>query len=175
MRSWQHSALFGDMTVLENVIMGYHFQIRTGFWEPILSTSAARKEEQEIKEKALEILDHMELTQHKDELANNLPHGYQRELGVSMAIAANPELLLLDEPCSGMNPSETGSMIAKLSKIRERGTTLILVEHVMQAVMGLCDRIVVLSFGKKIAEGSPQEISKNEEVIEVYLGVSEEV
>ena len=92
-----------------------------------------------------------------------------------MAIAANPELLLLDEPCSGMNPSETGSMIYKLSKIRERGTTLILVEHVMQAVMGLCDRIVVLSFGKKIAEGSPQEISKNEEVIEVYLGVSEEV
>jgi branched-chain amino acid transport system ATP-binding protein len=174
-RSWQQTSLFGDMTTLENVIMGHHLQIRSRFWKAIFNTASARKEEAEIKQNAEEILEHMGLSPSKNELARNLPHGYQRALGVSIALAANPELLLLDEPFSGLSPQETDTMVNHLGKIRERGITLLLVEHNVRAVMGFCERIIALNFGRKIAEGLPHEIRENKDVIEAYLGPGMEV
>lgn len=169
-RSWQQTSLFGDMTTLENVIMGHHLQIRSRFWKAIFNTASARKEEAGIKQNAEEILEYMGLAPSKNELARNLPHGYQRALGVSIALAANPELLLLDEPFSGLNQVETDAMVDQLGKIRDRGITLILVEHNVRAVMGFCERIIALNFGRKIAEGLPHEIRENKDVIEAYLG-----
>jgi len=109
----------------------------------------------------------------KDELTLNLPHGHQRALGIAIALATQPELLMLDEPVTGMNPEETITMMGTINKIRETGVTILLVEHDMKAVMSLCDRITVISFGKKLAEGSPEEIKGNKDVIEAYLGVEE--
>ena len=128
------------------------------------------EEEEELRQKATEILKFMGLESLRDELAAILPHGHQRILGVCMALATHPKLLLLDEPMTGMNAVETQNMINLIRQIRERGMTIMLVEHDMKAVMSLCDRIVVLNYGRKIAEGLPQEIRENEEVIEAYLG-----
>ena len=118
----------------------------------------------------MEILEFMELGAMRDELAANLPHGHQRSLAIAIALACGPELLLLDEPVTGMNPSETGVMIEKIRQIRERGVTVLIVEHDMRAVMSLCDRIVVLNLGEKLVEGPPDKIKNDQRVIEAYLG-----
>ena len=118
----------------------------------------------------MEILEFMGLLQYRDELAVNLPHGHQRALGVSIALAAEPELLMLDEPVTGMNTEETTEMMDLINKIRDKGITILLIEHDMKAVMGVCERITVLDFGKKIAEGLPDEIKENRDVVEAYLG-----
>jgi branched-chain amino acid transport system ATP-binding protein len=136
----------------------------------ILRTPTALREEELLRQKATEILEFMGLIPQKDEIAANLPHGHQRILGVCMALATHPKLLLLDEPVTGMNATETQNMINLIKQIRERGITIVLVEHDMKAVMNLCDRIVVLNYGQKIAEGLPEEIRENKEVIEAYLG-----
>lgn len=169
-RTFQATNLFMRISVLENVFTGYHLSYKTNILKRILRTPTALKEEELLRKKAIEVLEFMGLTPLKDELAANLPHGHQRILGVCMALATPPKLLLLDEPVTGMNPTETQNMIDLIRQIRERGITIVLVEHDMKAVMDLCDRIVVLNYGQKIAEGLPEEIRENQEVIEAYLG-----
>jgi len=169
-RSFQQSVLFMGSTVFENVFTGFHMNYKTGLLKQFLHTPAVREEEENIKQKVMEILEFMGLASQKDELAQNLSHGHQRILGLCIALASNPELLLLDEPVTGMNPGETVTMIGLIRQLRDRGITLVVVEHDMKAVMSLCDRIVVLNYGRKIAEGLPGEIRENRSVIEAYLG-----
>jgi branched-chain amino acid transport system ATP-binding protein len=138
-----------------------------------LHTASAKKTDQECKRQALEIIEFMGLGDLRNELAGNLPHGHQRALGVSIALACNPTMLLLDEPVTGMNPTETTEMVERIRKIRDRGITIVLVEHTMRVVMDVSDRITVLNYGRKIAEGLHHEIRQNEEVIEAYLGKEE--
>lgn len=169
-RTFQASTLFMKLSVLDNVFTGYHMSYKTSIWKRLLRRPSALKEEEMLRQRTMEILGFMGLAPLKDELAANLPHGHQRILGVCLALATNPKLLLLDEPVTGMNPRETQTMIDLIRQIRDRGITIVIVEHDMRAVMNLCDRISVLSYGKKIAEGLPQEIRENKEVIEAYLG-----
>jgi len=170
-RTFQETSLFREMTVLDNLIVGFHLSFKAGFWQTLFNTSLVLGEEQKIRQRAMEILDFFGLSPLKDDLAKNLPHGHQRALGVSMALAVNPKILLLDEPVTGMNPEETSTMMKNIKRIRDEfKTTIILVEHDMRAVMGLSDRVTVLNFGQKIAEGSPDEISHHPEVIRAYLG-----
>jgi branched-chain amino acid transport system ATP-binding protein len=173
LRTWQVSALFANMTVLQSVIIGCHLRGKVGFWQAIRGGASVQEKEEDVQEKATRILHHMGLAEHRDMLSKNLPHGYRRRLGIAIALGADPELLLLDEPASGMNPDETRELMALIRKINKEGITVLLVEHNMRAVMSTCDRIVVLVYGKKIAEGLPQEIAQNREVIQAYLGGSE--
>lgn len=167
-RTFQATTLFEEFSVLENILVGCHLHARVALWSAIVGTS--RRVEETAHERALEMLDFMGLRERQDELAKNLPHGLQRALGLAVALAADPRLLLLDEPFTGMNPEETRHMMALVEKVRGRGVTLLVVEHDMRAVMGLCDKITVLNFGRLLAEGSPDEIRTNEQVIEAYLG-----
>lgn len=169
-RSFQQTYLFAHSTVLANVMMGCHLISASGPLKELLHTKAAREKDARARDTALEIIDFMGLSELKDEPAGSLPHGHQRSLGVAIALACRPTLLLLDEPVTGMNPTESAEMVKRIHLMRERGITIILVEHAMDVVMGVSDRIVVLSFGCKIAEGRPEEIKRNPEVIEAYLG-----
>jgi branched-chain amino acid transport system ATP-binding protein len=170
-RIFQSTALFKSQTVLQNVVMGFHLQREDTVLGSVLNTSSFRREREKTEQRALEILKFMDLAEMKDELAMNLPHGFQRILGISIALAANPKLILLDEPVTGMNPVETWATMTKLRELAvNKGISLLLVEHDMKAVMGFCKRIVVLNFGKKIAEGVPEIIKENKDVIESYLG-----
>jgi branched-chain amino acid transport system ATP-binding protein len=169
-RSFQQTFLFMQSSVLDNVLIGFHMQCRAGALHEFLHTARAKRTDNECARQALEIIDFMGLGDMRHELAGNLPHGHQRALGVSIALACNPTLLLLDEPVTGMNPTETTEMVERIRKIRERGITIVLVEHDMKVVMDISDRISVLNYGRKIAEGLPQEIRQNKEVVEAYLG-----
>jgi branched-chain amino acid transport system ATP-binding protein len=173
-RAFQQSFLFMGQTVLENVLVGCHMSSRAGAFHEFLHTPKARKKEREALEKASEILDFMGMTSLANEYAGNLSHGHQRALGVGMALACDPVLLLLDEPVTGMNPTESQEMVERIRGIRERGITIILVEHSMDVVMNVCEHITVISYGEKLAEGSPEEIRCDQSVIEAYLGREEE-
>ena len=173
-RTFQATTLFRENTVLENMILGFHLQQRLNFWEELLKTSRQRRKQKEVQEQSLAILNFMKLEPFKDHLAKNLPYGHQRALGVSIALATDPELLLLDEPVCGMNAEETEFMMSHIRRVREeKKVTLIIVEHDMRVVMGLSDRIAVLNYGGKIAEGPPAEIQENKAVIDAYLGAEE--
>jgi branched-chain amino acid transport system ATP-binding protein len=174
-RTFQQNAFLPDLTVLQNMLASCYLHPKTGFWEAILNTPGYRKKEQYTCDHAMDILKFLGLDSFKEELAQNLPHGYQRLLGIAMALSANPKLILLDEPLAGMNAAEVSESLTFINKMCSAGITVLLVEHNMRAVMELCNRIVVINFGRKIAEGLPDEIRRNKDVIEAYLGAGESV
>jgi ABC-type branched-subunit amino acid transport system ATPase component len=169
-RTFQNIRLFQQMTVLENVLVGMDTKFRTRFWHIVLRTPLFWRERRETRRRAHELLQFVELDDDCDDLAHNLPYGHQRRLEIARALASEPKLLLLDEPAAGMNPAETVELMDLIRKVRDRGVTVLLIEHHMRVVMGISDEIVVLDYGNKIAEGPPDEIRRNPRVIEAYLG-----
>ena len=173
-RIFQETTIFRNMSVRDNVIIAHHLRSKASLPGFFLGTRQARADEESFGKSADEILSFLGLASTADEIAKNLPHGHLRALGLAIGLAADPKILLLDEPFAGMNHDETMKAVAMVRKLRDRGLTVLLVEHDMSAVMKISDRIVVLNFGEKIAEGTPSEIQNNKRVIEAYLGVEDE-
>ncbi len=170
-RTFQNIRLFGELSVIENVMIGFHLSYNSMFLGPLLSLFGYKKIEKEIYERAIMLLDRTGLLNLIDEKASVLPYGLQRKLEIVRAIATRPKLLLLDEPAAGMNPNEKEDLMKFITKLRDKlALTILLIEHDMHVVMKICDRITVLDYGEKIAEGSPQDIKNNQRVIEAYLG-----
>ncbi len=170
-RTFQNIRLFSKLTVLDNVKVSFNYRINYSLFDSIFRTPKFRKTEAEIIEKSVELLKVFSLDTKKDELASNLPYGEQRKLEIVRALAAEPSLLLLDEPAAGMNPQETVELMDLINWIKDKfHISILLIEHDMKLVMGICDKIAVLDYGKKIAEGTPEEIKNNPRVIEAYLG-----
>jgi branched-chain amino acid transport system ATP-binding protein len=173
-RTFQNIRLFTDMTVLENVLVSYHYDIRAHFWEAMLGLPKYRREEARIREESLGCLQDLSLSHLVSEKAGSLPYGQQRRLEIARALATRPSLLLLDEPAAGMNPQETMDLAQLIQELRRKySLTIFLIEHDMRFVMSVCERIKVLDYGITIAEGTPGEIQTNRDVIKAYLGEKE--
>ncbi len=173
-RTFQNIKLFQQMSVLENVMVGRHSRSSSGVLSSVLRIPSQKREEEELKKKAEELLDLVGLAPHAHMIAENLSYGQQRRLEIARALASDPKLLLLDEPAAGMNEKETDSLYDLIKEVQKREITVLIIEHDMPLVMKLCDRITVLNFGKKLAQGTPDEIQNNDSVVEAYLGTEEE-
>jgi len=167
-RTFQETTLFQELTVFENALVGAHIKARTNLFSAILGLDKAKQAA--AREKVEEVLEFMGLTERRDQLASELPLGSQRALALAIALVSEPKLMLMDEPFAGMNPEETNHMMSLTRKVRDRGVTIVLVEHDMKAVMGLCSFLTVLNFGQVLAQGTPEEVRNNDKVIEAYLG-----
>jgi branched-chain amino acid transport system ATP-binding protein len=174
-RTFQNIRLFKDLSVLDNVLIANHLHIKSGVFGSVFKMPKYKREEKEMIEKSLELLKKVGLIDLKDEKSSSLPYGKQRRLEIARALATNPEILLLDEPAAGMNPKETDDLTGFIKNIRDEfDLTIFMIEHHMQVVMGISNRIYVFDYGVTIAKGSPYEIQNNQRVIEAYLGVNEE-
>jgi branched-chain amino acid transport system ATP-binding protein len=169
-RTFQNIRLFSNMTAVENVLVGRHSRLKTGLFGAVIRPPSTKQEERDAYLKARELLEIADLKGKENEIAKNLSYGDQRRLEIARALATEPKLLLLDEPSAGMNPNESARLTRLVQLLRERGLTVLLIEHDMKVVMEISDRVTVLNFGRKIAEGLPEEIKNNTEVIEAYLG-----
>lgn len=168
-RTFQLTPLFTEFTTLENVIASYYLHPKSSFWGIFFNMPAYKRNEKYVMEQSLRILDLVGLRKVKDERARNLPHGYQKMLGIARALAVQPRLLMLDEPLGGMNTDEIGFTMDVMAKVRDQGMTILVIEHNMQ-ILDLCDHVVAINFGQKIGEGTVEEVRGNPEVIKAYLG-----
>jgi branched-chain amino acid transport system ATP-binding protein len=173
-RTFQSSVLYMQASCFDNLLMGFHTHYQQPKWKAFFHTKGYREEEKQIRQKATDLLEFMGLVEQRNKIASELPYGQQRLLGMCIALATGPKLLLLDEPATGMNPREAMAAMDRVRRLREKGITIIVVDHNMKAVMNVCERVVVLNHGNKVTEGLPKEVMANPEVIEAYLGSEDE-